>query len=288
LILVTAANGKTGRAMVSALVEAGAGVRAFIRDPSQIDGLHALGAAETAVGDLGDAASLQRAMAGANQVLHIGPPMDPNEVVYTNNVINAAKEAGVEQFVYYSVMHPQRRVIRHHRLKLEAEEYVIESGLPYTIVEPIRYMQHLVPIWRRVVDEGVHAMPFSIERKFNVADLADLAAATAKVLLDPAHLYATYELAGPEALSQSDMAAIISAVIGRPVRAEAVPLAALEDKGRAAGLSEDRIQQMAIMNGHYDSHGFLGSPVTLRGLLGREPTTFESYVKRLQTEQSTR
>jgi len=286
LILVTGANGKTGRAMVSALAKAGADVRAFIRDPNQADGLQALGAAETAVGDLGDVASLQRAMAGASQVLHIGPPMDPNEVIYADNVINAATAASVEQFVYYSVMHPQRRVIRHHRLKLEAEEHVIESGLPYTIVEPIRYMQHLVPIWRRVVDEGVHAMPFDIDRKFNVVDLADLAAATTQVLLDPAHLYATYELAGPEALSQRDMAKIISEVIGQPVRAEAVSLAALKKKGRAAGLSADRIEQMAIMNGHYDSHGFLGSSVTLRGLLGRAPTTFATYVRRLQAEQS--
>lgn len=285
MILVTAANGKTGRAMIRTLAAAGASVRAFIRDSNQADGLRALGAGETAVGDLGDADSLQRAMAGVSQVLHIGPPMDPNEVSYTNNVLSAAAAAGVDQFVYYSVMHPQRRVIRHHRLKLEAEEHVIESGLPFTIIEPIRYMQHLVPIWGRVVDEGVHGMPFSIDRKFNVVDLEDLAAATTKVLLDPAHLFATYELAGSEALSQRDMAAIISDVIGRPVRAEAVSLAQLEQKGRAAGLSDDRIEQMVIMNGHYDSHGFRGSPVTLQGLLGREPTTFASFVQRLQAAQ---
>ena len=267
--------------MVRALADAGASVRGFIRDPNQADGLRELGVAETAVGDLADAASLDRAMAGARQVLHIGPPMDPNEVVYTTNVIAAAQNAAVEQFVYYSVMHPQRREIRHHRLKLEAEEYVIESGLPYTIVEPIRYMQHLLPIWGRVVEEGVHAMPFSVDRKFNVVDLADLAEATTRVLLDPVHLYGTYELAGPEALSQRDMAAIITDVIGRPVRAEAVSIADLRKKGKAAGLSDDRIEQMTIMNGHYDSHGFLGSPVTLRALLGREPTTFETFVRRI-------
>jgi uncharacterized protein YbjT (DUF2867 family) len=279
MILITGANGKTGRAMISALSQH-AEVRAFVRDPNQASALQALGAADVAVGDMGDRGSLQQALTGAPQILHIGPAMDPNEVEYTNNAIEAAKKVGVEQFIYYSVMHPQRRDVRHHRLKLEAEEDLIESGLPYTILEPIRYMQHLDPIWSRVVDEGIHAMPFSVDRKFNVVDLADLAAATTRVILEPDHLYATYELAGPQALSQRDMAAILSKVIGREVNAEAVPLEALEQRVRSAGLSDDRIEQMLNMNRHYDQHGFRGNPAILRMLLGREPTTFETYVER--------
>ena len=287
MILVTGANGKTGRAMISALADAGAEVRVFVRHPGQGQALQALGAAAVAVGDMGDRRSLQAALDGANQLLHIGPAMDPNEVEYTNNAIHAAKAADVTQFVYYSVMHPQRREVRHHRLKLEAEEHLIESGLPYTILEPIRYMQHLDPIWIRVVEEGVHAMPFGVDRKFNIVDLADLAAAATRVLLEPDHLYATYELAGPEALSQRDMAAIISQVIGREVRAEAVPLDVLERRVRAAGLSDDRVEQMLNMNRHYDQHGFLGNPRILRMLLGREPTIFKSYVQRKVATSST-
>lgn len=287
MILITGANGKTGRAMIRALANAGGQVRAFVRDIGQAEDLRALGAGDIALGDMGDRSSLQAALDGASQILHIGPAMDPNEVEYTDNAIQAAKAADVAQFVYYSVMHPQRREVRHHRLKLEAEEHLIESGLPYTILEPIRYMQHLDPIWSRVVEEGVHAMPFSVDRKFNVADLTDLADAATRVLLEPDHLYATYELAGPEALSQRDMAAIISQVIGRAVRAEAVPLDALERRVRAAGLSDDRVEQMLNMNRHYDQHGFLGNPAILRMLLGREPTTFERYVERKVTTTST-
>jgi len=285
MILITGANGKTGRAMISALSQH-AEVRAFVRDPNQASALQALGAADVAVGDMGDRGSLQQALTGAPQILHIGPAMDPNEVEYTNNAIEAAKQVGVEQFIYYSVMHPQRRDVRHHRLKLEAEEDLIESGLPYTILEPIRYMQHLDPIWSRVVDEGIHGMPFSVDVKFNVVDLADLAAATTRVILEPDHLYATYELAGPQALSQRDMAAILSKVIGREVNAEAIPLEALEQRVRSAGLSDDRIEQMLNMNHHYDQHGFRGNPAILRMLLGREPTTFEAYVERKMTAAS--
>ncbi len=285
MILVTGANGKTGRAMIRALARHRP-VRALVRDLGQAGELRALGATDIALGDMGDTGSLQTALDGASQLLHIGPAMDPNEVQYTTNAIEAAKAAGVSQFVYYSVMHPQRREIRHHRLKLEAEEHLIGSGLAYTILEPIRYMQHLDPIWPRVVEAGVHAMPFSVEQKFNIADLADLAEAATRVVVEPDHLYATYELAGPEALSQLDMAAIISKVIGRDVRAEAVTLEALERRVRAAGLSEDRIEQMLNMNRHYDQHGFRGNPNTLRMLLGREPATFQDYVERKAAELS--
>ena len=171
--------------------------------------------------------------------------------------------------------------MRHHRLKLDAEEELIESGLPYTIVQPIRYMQHLAMIWKKVLDTGVHNMPFNVDVKFNVADLRDLAEATAIVATEPGHLYITYELAGPEALSQRDMAAVISRVLGRVIRAEALSLEQVEKNARAAGAGDDRVTQMLTMNGHYDQFGFRGNPNVLRWILGREPNTYENYVKRL-------
>ena len=131
-------------------------------------------------------------------VVHVGPPMHPNEVAQTGRILAAARRHGVQHLIYYSVMHPLRREVRHHRLKLDAEEAVIEGGVPYTILQPMRYMQHLEPIWNAVRTTGIHAMPFNVDIGFTVVDLADLAEVTAGVVLDPAHLYATYELAGPQ------------------------------------------------------------------------------------------
>ena len=279
--LLTAANGKTGREVLKALATAGADVKAFVRDEGQWPALKELGAASFALGDMEDSATIDAALASCDRIIHIGPPMHPNEVEITGRFIKSARARGVEQFIYYSVMHPLRRAVRHHRLKLDAEEELIESGLPYTIVQPIRYMQHLAMIWKKVLDTGVHSMPFNIDLKFNVADLRDLAEATAIVATQPGHLYATYELAGPEALSQRDMAAVISRVLGREIRAEAVTLEQVEKNARAAGASDDRVEQMLIMNQHYDEFGFRGNPNVLRWILGREPNTYENYVKHL-------
>lgn len=281
LLLLTGANGRTGRAILAAMNKQGVPVRAFIRSKAQEDELAALGARDCAVGDMQDQASIAAAMEGVTRVLHIGPPMHPEEVAITENFIRAAQTADVEHFIYYSVMHPLRRDVRHHRLKLDAEEVLVESGLPYTIVQPSRYMQHLAPIWPWVVEEAVHAMPFSVEQKFSVVDLYDLATACAIVASSSDHFYATYELAGPEALSQTDMAAIISDVLGSRVTAEAVPLEKVAAKARAAGTNEDRVEQMLTMNRHYDTHGFCGNPNILEYLLGRPATRFRSYVESL-------
>ena len=285
LTLLTGSNGRTGRAVLKSLVTAKIPVRAFIRDEAQADDLLALGATETVVGNLDDSTSMQAALDGAQQLLHIGPPMHASEFEHVSTLIEGGKASGLKHFIYYSVMHPLAREIRHHRLKLDAEEAIIDSGLSFTILQPSRYMQHLEAIWSKVAGEGVHAMPFSTAQKFNVVDLVDLADACAVVAGSDRFRYGTYELAGPEALSQQDMAAAISEIIGKPVRAEKVELLAMQDKARAAGASDDRIEQMTIMNSHYDAHGFRSNPAVLELILGRPATTFRAYVRRLSEEK---
>jgi uncharacterized protein YbjT (DUF2867 family) len=280
-ILVTGANGRTGRAVVSALNELGLQVCAFIRKSQQETELKAIGAAECAIGDMKDTNSIEAAVSDCDKIVHIGPPMHPNEVEMTKNFIQAAAEAKIGHFVYYSVMHPLRRDVRHHRLKLDAEEVLIESGLPYTILQPMRYMQHLEGIWTKVKDSGVHAMPFNTDVRFNVVDLLDLAHATAIVCAEDGHHYATYELAGPEALNQRDMAEILSQELYRPVEAKAMSIERLKENARSKQLSDERIEQMTIMNQHYDQHGFLGNPNVLTFLIKKKPTTFRQYVQRL-------
>lgn len=281
-VLITGANGRTGRQVIRALAAAGVRTRAFIRRAEQQSSLLAEGAAECAVGDLADASSLHAALAGCDAVVHIGPPMHPLEVEFVTNVIDAARANRVGHFIYYSVMHPLRREVRHHRLKLDAEEQLVESGLAFTIVQPCRYMQHLEPIWKTVTEQGVHRMPFSTAQGFSVVDLADLAEAVAIIVTQGSrHHFATYELAGPQVLSQEDMAKTLSETLGRAVRAEAVSMDALRAAASAKGLDNDRVEQMVVMNQHYDRHGFPGNGNVLTWLLGRAPTTYRDYVRRL-------
>ncbi len=284
-ILLTGANGLTGRHMLRALCAKGAKVRAMVRDPAQADALRREGAAEVISADLERPETFAAALAGCGAVFHICPPMHANENGIAKHMIAAMTSAGVERLLYYSVMHPLRRAVRHHAYKLDAEEAVVESSLRYTIVQPIRYMQHLEKVWPAVRDRGLHNMPFNIDVRFNVVDLRDLAEACARILTEPGHEYATYELAGPEALNQRDMAAILSEVTGNPIEAQAMSLTDWSEAARNKGLSEDKIENAVAMNRHYDAHGFLGNGNVLRWLLGRPLTCYAEYAAHRWAEE---
>jgi uncharacterized protein YbjT (DUF2867 family) len=279
-ILVTGASGKTGRRAVAGIAGRGGKVRAFVRREQAGAELLQAGAAEIALGDLTDAASLRRALAGAGQVLHICPPMHPREDGIATTLIDIAADEGVERFVLYSVLHPLLDDVPHHARKLTAERYLVNSELGYTILQPSRYMQHLAPIWKTVLATSVHAMPFGTTAKFSVVDLADLAEATALVMTTPGHNGATYQLAGPDALSQDDMAQVLTKILDRPIRAAARPLDEFRREAAAAGMPAERIETMTLMNAHYDAHGLIGNPNVLRWILGREPTRFAEFVRR--------
>ena len=78
-VLVTGANGKTGRAVVAAVAKISATVRAFIRKAEQAEALKSLGAAEHAIGDMNAPETIAPAMNGCTAIVHIGPPMHADE-----------------------------------------------------------------------------------------------------------------------------------------------------------------------------------------------------------------
>ena len=279
-VLVTAASGKTGRRCVDKLLARGASVRALVRRLDAADALKAVGVRDVIVGDLFDAAILRTATQGVSCILHICPPMHPAEDTLAALLTQIALAEGVERFVLYSVMHPHIDV-PHHRRKLKAEADLIASGLPFTILQPCRYMQHVDALWPEIVGEGVHRMPFSTNARFSLVHIDDLAEAAAIVTTQNNHECAIYELGGPQALNQSDCARIISSVLGREITAQARPLQEFLERARLAGMPEARLNVLEIMNRHYDAHGLQGNGNVLRWLLGRAPISFEEHVRAL-------
>ena len=278
-ILVTGASGRTGRRVISRLLARNQNLRAFVRRQEAARDLLDIGVANCFVGDVEREEDLRQALEDVDSVLHICPPMHPMEDRLAATLIGLCEARRVERFVLYSVLHPLVDV-PHHRRKLEAEHALLNSSLAYTIVQPCRYMQHLNAIWAQVRDHGLHAMPFDSRARFSLVDLHDLAEATAKIMVEPGHDYATYQLAGPQQLSMEDCAAILTGVLGREVKAIARSDEEFRRGAQAAGMPDARIEGMSVMNAHYTAHGLSGNPNVLRWLLGREPTRFADFVKR--------
>jgi NAD(P)H dehydrogenase (quinone) len=280
MILVTGAAGKTGRAVVRALVAQGAAVRALVHRDEQAKPLRALGAREVVPGDLCDAAAVNRAASGVRAVYHICPNVHPEELAIGRVAIDAACKAGVEQFVYHSVLHPQIEAMPHHWQKMRVEEQLFESELSYTILQPGAYMQNVLGQWDSVAQVGIYSVPYGIETRLGMVDLLDVAEVAARVLTEPGHIGAIYELAGPEALTQRQVAEVLGHRLGHRVEAREVPLVTWEQRSRAAGMGDYQVQTLLQMFQYYDRHGFWGSPRVLGWLLGRAPGSFEAFVAR--------
>ena len=277
MILITGAGGKTGRSLIKALSKLES-VCAFVRREEDAATVAELGAQKAVVGDMGDQKAIRSAMQGVRSVYHICPNMSPDEAVIGKLAIDEARKARIEHFVYHSVLHPQTEKMNHHWQKLRVEEALFESGLPFTILQPAPYMQNLLAGWVGIVEEGVLRVPYSVNSRFSFVDLEDVAEVARTVLTEPKHLNATYELAGTAPLSHVEVAEILSLALRREVRAERTEIR--DWRLRASGLSGYALETLVGMFEYYDQWGLAGNSSVLRLLLGREPTSVESFVER--------
>lgn len=281
MILVTGAAGKTGRAVVGALADQGAAVRALVHRREQEALVFSIGASQVIVGDLGHRPTIEQAVDGVRAIYHICPNVHPLELEYVELLIHQAVSAQVTHFGYHSVMHPQTERMAHHWRKLRVEEALFEAGLPFTIIQPCAYMQNLTAHEESINARGIIEVPYSVSAKLSLVDLQDVAAVVARVLCEPGHECATYELAGPEAVDYEQIADTFQALLGKPVRAEQLDLDTWRSNARRNGLGEEQINTLCAMFEYYDDFGFKGNPNVLAHLLGRQPNRLENAIRRM-------
>lgn len=226
-ILVSGATGHQGGAALRHLRDKGFTVRALTRDPyeSKARALSGHGV-ELVRGDLEDRASLSRALDGADGVYSVqnGHTAGPEgEVRQGVNLAETARGAGVAHFVYSSVASADQRTgIPHFDSKFKIEEAVRATGMPFTIVRPVFFMENWLGM-REAIDGGVLALPLDPSTRLQMVAVDDIGGVVALAFQSPGRWRGrTFELAGDE-LSMSELASIFSRVTGREVRYEQVP-----------------------------------------------------------------
>jgi NAD(P)H dehydrogenase (quinone) len=286
MILITGAGGKTGKAIVKALVARGAPVRALVRSSAHEATLKALGVREIVTGEMDDPHALSQATRGTEAIYHICPNVSPREVSFAKALVDSATRSGVPRLVYHSVLHPQIEAMPHHWNKLRVEEMLFSSPLDVTILQPTAYMQNSLAEWERMVKDGIYRVPYPIETRLSLVDLDDVADAAAIVLTDAGHSGATYELVGTPPLSQIEIADIFGEALKKPVRAEAEPIETWDRRARAAGMDDYSRETLTKMFRAYARDGLKGNSNVLGWLLGRPPTSLASFAARIAAAQA--
>jgi len=280
MILITGAAGKTGQAVLNALVEKGETVRVFVRRQEQADQLLKKGASLACIGDMTNPESVSEAIKGAVSVYHICPNMHPNEVEIGRMMIEAAQKFGLEHFVYHSVLHPQTEKMPHHWKKMQVEELLFESGLRFTIMQPAPYMQNILAEKKAILDQGLYRVPYPLDTKFSMVDLTDLGRAAAAVLTEPGYKEAVYEIVGTRGLTQIEIAGLLSKILEQPVSAEEINIEDWRRNAEEAGMGPYQVETLIKMFKYYAAYGLCGNNYVLKQILGRDPHTFTAFITR--------
>lgn len=281
MILVTGAGGGVGRHLLQALSARSIATRAWIHREENKEEVLAAGATEIYIGDLTVPEDAAEAMEGIDTIYYICNAANPLEDEIGKRLIKLAKEIGGITFIYHSVMHALLTDMPHHAKKLRVEKALVDSGMPYVIIQPTVFMQMLTPAIQSVKNGGPFIQKFytSVHTRMSYIDLNGYAEEAAEVITSGSYQYGTYEFCGDGACSLADMETIFSDLTGRKVTA-----AFISDKDflEAAQLAPDSYaaKTLLTMFRHYNENSFCGNDFTLRQILGRPPVTVRAYLEK--------
>ena len=278
-VLMVGATGRHAHWVLRELNQRGVSVRALVRNQQRADVARNNGAAEVAIGDLTEPASLSRAAAGMDGVFHIGPAHAAGEAEMGLAMVDAARAAGGRTIVFSGVIHPSISAMTNHgAAKLPVEEALYSSELDFTVLQPARFMQNFERSWNDIVEHDRLAQPYSLSAKMCSVDYRDVAEVAAMAMTGDELSYGTFELSASGMQDTYETAKIVSEVLGRTVTAVQIPLDQF-----ASQLPEGHFRDgMRRMMAHYDKHGLPGgNPLVLRSILGREPRSLKDYFREL-------
>jgi uncharacterized protein YbjT (DUF2867 family) len=271
MILVTTA-GKVGSEAVCLLRQQDVPVRVLVRDPAKAKALADAGAEITA-GDLADPASIDKAMAGATTVILVSPGVPAQEL----NVVGSAARTGARHIVKATSKASADSPIARRRWQAEIEAGLAASGLPHTLLRSNAYMQNVLALAPAIAKTSSFGSSAGRGRT-GMVDARDVAAVAAAVAAAPApHAGKTYWLTGPELISNNDVAAVLSNLLGRTITYRQLSFDEDKDTMIRAGVPE----QVAQMNAQAFSLTAEGDAewVTddVRSLLSRPARSFEQF-----------
>jgi NADH dehydrogenase len=261
LILVVGSTGTLGRKVTRSLLASGEQVRAMTRVVAKSDELKSLGA-QPIRADLRDADSLEFALRGVRVVIAAAHAMlgrgdEASDIVDDlghRTLIDVAKAAGVQHFIYTSVLgassdHP----IDFWRHKANVERHLQDSGMTYTIIRPTSFMEmHAYQLIGRPVLEGKRVVLFGKgrnPRNFVAAD--DVAKVILGALRIPSLRGEIVEVGGPENLTAHQVIETFEKVGGKKAKVSHIPLTAVRALSRAMrpahpGIS--RVMKLSVLN----------------------------------------
>jgi uncharacterized protein YbjT (DUF2867 family) len=275
-ILVTGATGNVGSQVVKQLSSFSGIVRAAVQSKNRADDIK--NKAELVEMNFNNSETIEAAFKGI-QKLFLLTPFVPDMVEMSKNLIREAKKANVNHIVKQSAFGSDLEDgITMNKLHRQVEEAIESSGINYTFLRPMSFMQNYLGLSNSIKSQGVFYSPL-IDSRTSFVDLRDIAAVAVEALTKSGHENKAYNITGPEAVSNYDIANILSKTTGRKIT-----YVNISDDDARKGMKENGMQEWTI-NALMELYNFQkagrASHVTLdvERVTNRKPISFEQFAK---------
>lgn len=272
-LLVTGSTGTVGLPLVRTLLRAGAPVRAAARHPPS--GIEAV---QPVRFDFTDPTTFDAAFTGVEVMFLVRPPALARPDRDLIPALRHAAALGLRHVVFLSVQGAERLPLLPHA---RIERWLRGSGLGWTFLRASFFDQNLLTVHGdQIRQRGELVLPAGRGRTAFV-DAEDVADVAAHALLQPdRHRDRAYTVTGAEALSYGEVAGIMTAVLGRPIRYTQPGLLAYALRSRRLGLPPAMVAVTAVVY----TTARLGLAARLSNdtgrILGRSPTSVAEFVSR--------
>lgn len=273
MIVVTGASGQIGRALVEQLDRWGAPRRAFVRQHRHGTEL----GGDYVVGDLDDPDSIRCALVPGARLLMNGS-LGPEFVTQQRRLVDLAAEVGVAHVVKVSVRGATPGGLLGLGMHGEVETHLRNSGLAWSILQPVGFMQNLLT---EVTFDGDGQGRFHGSYgpgRVGYIDARDVAAVAAALLTRPVGENETLVLTGSEAPTHEEIGEVLTRILGRPVRYVDLAVPAMAERLRSAGVPAAAANDLTTLMRLVGDGRWASTTSAVRDLTGRPPRTLADFV----------
>jgi uncharacterized protein YbjT (DUF2867 family) len=287
MFLVTGATGALGRRIVREIRQQEKPVRAFIRLASRYSELENRGA-EIFIGDLKQDKDIQKACQGVQYIISThGTGGDVQAVHYRANIelIDCAKAAGVQHFVFISVLGVDRGYEDSavFKAKREVEKYLQNSGLNYTILRPAGFASSLLPLAERFRETGLYLLIGDGKNRTSIVSTDDLAKIAVESPTVEGARNKILPVGGPDVLTRDDIARIFGQLFDREPVVINPPLVVFDGLRNVLGLLNPQAQKGLGTLRVLLANEFFCTPEEVKNLesiYGMKMESVESFLRR--------
>jgi NAD(P)H dehydrogenase (quinone) len=279
-VLITGATGDTGRGAVREAIHYGLAVRAMVHSEDARSKALAEMGAEIVIGDLLEIDTILAAMQGVEAAYFVWP-VQPGLIQAIVNFAQAAREARVGTIVNLSQRSASRHSKSHScRDSFLAEEVLNRSGLPVIHLRPTYFLEWLLYPWQLpYLKQGILRMPVGRGRHSPIA-ADDQGRAIAALLKSPErHVGTTINLSGPVEMDHEQMAAELSAALGRKIVFQDVPIDEYCTSLEAMGVPPYLVQHLRYAMDDYKHGAMSGADDNVATLTGRRSMTVGEFAQ---------